>query len=57
MATISDFTHNAMTTSHCIVSGQNVMTNVRSGHTPMSDMVKNPMVHTQIMIVFLFCQK
>ena len=44
MAAILDFTHNAMT-------------NTRSDHTPMSDVLENSMVHTEIMIVLLFCQK
>ena len=44
MAAILDFT-------------QNVRTNIRFGHTPMSDMLENSMEHTKIMIVLLFCQK
>ena len=33
---------------------RNVITKVRSGHTPMSDMLGNPMVHTEIMMLLLF---
>ena len=44
MAAILDFTHNAIT-------------NVRSGHTCMSDILENPMVHIKIMLVLLFCPK
>ena len=44
MATILDFTSNAIT-------------KVRSGHTPMSDMLGNPMVHTRVMILLLFYKK
>ena len=44
MAAILDFTRNAIT-------------NVRSGHTPMSDILGNPMVHTRIMILLLFYKK
>ena len=41
MAAILDFTHNAVT-------------NIRSGHIPMSNMLENSLVHTKIMIVLLF---
>ena len=44
MAAILDFTHNAMT-------------KVRSCHTRISDILKNPMVHTKIMLVLLICLK
>ena len=41
MAAILKFTHNTMA-------------DVRSGHTPMSDMLGNAMVHTKLMILLLF---
>ena len=44
MAAILDFTRNAKT-------------KVRSGHTPMSDMLGNPMVHTRVMFLLLFYKK
>ena len=44
MAAILDFDHNAMT-------------KVRSGHTRLSDIIENPMVHTKIMLVLLFWKK
>ena len=44
MAAILDFTRNAIT-------------KVRCGHTPMSDMLGNPVVHTKVMILFPFYKK
>ena len=44
MAAILDFTRNAKT-------------KVRSGPTPMSDMLGNPMVHTRVMFLLLFFLK
>ena len=44
METILIFTHNAVT-------------NVRSGHTPMSDMLGNSMLHTRVLILLLFYKK
>ena len=44
MPAILDFTRNAIT-------------KVRSGHTPMSYMLGNPMVHTRVMILPLFYKK
>ena len=44
VAAILDFIHKAMT-------------KVRSGHTRMSDILENPMVHTKIMLGLLFCPK
>ena len=36
---------------------RNAITKVCSGHTPMSGMLGNPMVHTKIMILLLFYKK
>ena len=36
---------------HYLDFTRNQITNVRSGHTPMSHMLGNPMVHTKIMIL------
>ena len=44
MAAIFNFTRNAIT-------------KVRSGHTPMSDMLGNPMIHTKVMILLPFYKK
>ena len=44
MAAVLDFTRNAIT-------------KVRSGHTPISDMLGNPMVHTKAVILIPFYKK
>ena len=44
MAAILDFTRNEIT-------------KVRSGHTPMSDMLGNPMIHIKLMILLPFFKK
>ena len=36
---------------------RNAITKVRSGHTSMSDMLGNPVVHTRVMILLLFYKK
>ena len=36
---------------------RNAITKVRSGHTPMSDMLGNPMVHTRLWFCFYFIKK